>query len=289
MAEQTHIQWAHASWNPWHGCKKVSEGCKYCYMFRDKERFNKDPTQVLKSKSFYQPLYWKHPKEGSRIFTCSWSDFFIEDADEWRKEAWRVIKLLPEYDFLILTKRPENIRDRLPDDWGTGYPNVWLGTSVENTAHVDRITNLICVPAAKHFVSFEPLIGPINLENVPMNMIDWAIIGGESGNDTGKYRYRPCRLDWIKNLIADCISTDTLIFIKQMGTYLAKRQGYKDRHGGKPEEWDPALRWQSIPQRPLTIPEVESKQDQEIDFKCLCCGIAIDDDDPFLCETCYNV
>ena len=111
MAIQSKIQWTNATWNPWHGCKKVSPGCKFCYMYRDKERYNQDPTTVLKSKTkFNAPLQWNEPK---LIFTCSWSDWFIEEADQWRAEAWKIIKNTPHHTYQILTKRPERIKDHL--------------------------------------------------------------------------------------------------------------------------------------------------------------------------------
>ena len=95
MGNISHIQWTDSTWNPWHGCKKVSDGCKFCYMYRDKERYGQDPTQVTKSKTkFAEPLLWK---ESRKIFTCSWSDFFIDEADEWRQNAWDIIKATPQH------------------------------------------------------------------------------------------------------------------------------------------------------------------------------------------------
>jgi protein gp37 len=94
------------------------------------------------------------------IFTCSWSDFFITEADKWRAEAWEIIRRTPEFTYLILTKRPDRIGRCLPADWNGGYPNVWLGTSAENQKYADqRIPELLRVPAVKHFLSAEPLLG----------------------------------------------------------------------------------------------------------------------------------
>ncbi len=95
MSETTGIQWTEATWNPWRGCHKVSAGCKHCYMFREQIRYGSDPNQVLRSKTtFYDPLKWQEPK---RIFTCSWSDWFIEEADPWRAEAWDIIRKTPQH------------------------------------------------------------------------------------------------------------------------------------------------------------------------------------------------
>ncbi|MDP9961663.1 DUF5131 family protein [Chryseobacterium lathyri] len=127
--EKTKIQWTEATWNPWHGCKKVSPGCKFCYMYRDKDRYGQDPTMVLKSKmTFKQPLKWKDPQ---LIFTCSWSDWFIEEADAWRNEAWGIIRKTPQHTYQILTKRPERIKDNLPDCFNE-LNNVLIGVSVES-------------------------------------------------------------------------------------------------------------------------------------------------------------
>ncbi len=251
MGANSKIQWTDATWNPWHGCTKVSPGCKYCYMFRDKERFKKDPTEVIRSAGkFNEPLNWgKHPvNNGMRIFTCSWSDFFIEDADAWREEAWQIIKETPQFTYQILTKRPERIKDCLPADWGEGYPNVWLGVSIESQNQLYRIDPLVIIPAALRFISFEPLIGPISLFDHDVNGVQWAIIGGESGNENGKYKYRPCELHWIENLIDDMEMFGKQVFVKQLGTYLAKQGGLKDRHGGDWNEWPLDLQVRDIPE-----------------------------------------
>lgn len=249
MADNSKIQWTDATWNPWHGCKKVSPGCKYCYMYRDKEMHKQDPTVVVRGKTtFNAPLKWKDPRI---IFTCSWSDWFIDEADLWRPEAWRIIKATPWHTYQILTKRAltsQYIKDRLPDDWGEGYPNVWLGVSVESQEEVDRISVLEEIPAKVKFISFEPLIGPITKNFV--GEVDWIIIGGESGNETGKYRYRPCELKWIEAIIdhyRDPELGGAAIFVKQLGTYLAKIHEFDDRHGGDMEEWPEHIRIREFP------------------------------------------
>ncbi len=104
MGKESQIEWTEATWNPWHGCKKISPGCKNCYMYREKKRYGQDPHNVTKSKTtFKAPLGWKSSKT---IFTCSWSDFFIQEADDWRDDAWDVIRKTPEHTYQILTKRP---------------------------------------------------------------------------------------------------------------------------------------------------------------------------------------
>ena len=97
MGESSAIEWTEATWNPWHGCLKVSPGCAHYYMYRDKLRFGQAPSLVVRGKaSFDTPFKWKEPK---MIFTCSWSDFFIAEADQWREEAWEVIRKTPQHTY----------------------------------------------------------------------------------------------------------------------------------------------------------------------------------------------
>lgn len=149
MGESSAIEWTESTWNPWHGCLKVSPGCAHCYMYRDKRRYGQDPALVVRSKtSFDAPRKWKNPK---MIFTCSWSDFFVQEADQWRAEAWEVIRATPHHTYQILTKRPERISDHLPDGWP--FRNVWLGVSVENPRFYQRIESLRAIPASVRFLS----------------------------------------------------------------------------------------------------------------------------------------
>ncbi len=245
MGDQTNIQWTNKTWNPWHGCKKVSAGCKFCYMFREKEKYGQNGSVIQRSKTkFFDPLKWVEPE---MVFTCSWSDWFIEEADEWRDEAWHVIKKTPHLTYQILTKRPERILEHLPADWGEGYANVWLGVSVENQDNVGRIRIIESIPAKVKFISFEPLIGLLISDFI--GAVDWIIIGGESGNDTGYWRYRPCALEWIERLVDGYRSSphQTAIFVKQMGTHLAKLLQMTDSHGGNLEDFPVYLRIREFP------------------------------------------
>ncbi len=249
MGDTSKIQWTDATWNPWHGCKKVSEGCKFCYMYRDKDRYGHDGSIVQRAGAvnFNSPLKWKEPK---LIFTCSWSDWFIEEADEWRVEAWEIIKNTPQHTYQILTKRPERIMECLPPDWGQGYSNVWLGISTENEEQfLNRITMFRHVPARIKFLSIEPLIEPIDVNVTLWGQIDWVIIGGESGNDNGKYKYRHCELEWIEEIIwaFKNYAVPKKIFVKQLGTYLAKKLKLKDRNGGDFEEFPESVKIREFP------------------------------------------
>src|SRR5262245_48809217 len=195
MADRTNIPWTGRTWNPWQGCHKKSPGCKNCYMFSDKRRYGQDPNVVVRSRppTFNAPQKWQRQAEAGDlrrlVFTCSWSDWFIEEADPWRPEAWAIIRACPLLSFQILTKRPERIAEQLPDDWGEGYPNVWLGVSIESNAYVDRADLLRTLPAAVRFVSAEPLLGP--LPDLDLAGLDWLIVGGESGSG-----FRPMDPAW---------------------------------------------------------------------------------------------
>jgi protein gp37 len=251
MGKESAIQWTDVTWNIARGCTKVDEDCKFCYMYRDSfDKTRYDPYEVVRTKTVFNlPLKIKEP---SKIFTCSLTDFFHESIDSYRNEAWDIIRKCPHHTFQILTKRPERIMEHLPEDWGDGWDNVWLGTSVGSQKAVSRIDALEKVKGKIKFISFEPLHERITERFVAD--VDWIIIGGESGNETGKYRYRPCELEWIEYIVKsyqfydDNISSRSVsIFIKQMGTYLSKKLGMSDRHGGNIDEFPLALQIRQFP------------------------------------------
>jgi protein gp37 len=240
MGDTTGIQWTEKTWNPWHGCTKVSAGCDHCYMFRDKARYGQDPEVVTRSKgTFRAPLSWRDP---ALVFTCSWSDWFHKAADAWRDEAWDIIRRTPHLTYQILTKRPGRIARHLPDDWGEGYPNVWLGVSVENQDAAFRASQLATIPARVRFVSAEPLLGPVWLSNHvyregyvnALPFIHWVIVGGESGPDC-----RPMEIRWARDLIAQCRAHGVAVFVKQLGGWPNKQ--------GDPETWPQDLRVREMP------------------------------------------
>jgi protein gp37 len=246
MGRNSSISWTDVTWNIAVGCSKVDEDCKFCYMYRDGKRYGYDPREIRRTKTVFNlPLKIKEP---SRIFTSSLTDVFHPAIDSFRDEMWDIIRQCPHHTFQVLTKRPERIVECLPDDWGDGWNNVWMGTSIGHQEAIGRIHQLLEVPASKRFVSFEPLWSKVdmNLDLSDLCSIDWAIIGGESGNETGMYRYRPCSIEWIESLISDLTPT-TSIFVKQLGTHLAKEMGLKDRHGGDIDEWPEHLRIREFP------------------------------------------
>lgn len=232
MSSKTGIEWTEATWNPWMGCTKVSAGCDNCYMFTEQRRYGHDPEVVRRSKTkFSDPLKWKEPKV---IFTCSWSDWFHKDADPWRDEAWEIIRQTPQHTYQILTKRPGRILRHLPADWGEGYPNVWLGTSVEDEGAEYRIGHLLNAPARIRFLSCEPLLGrvdvsPLRIQHyVPDRQIHWVIVGGESGPNS-----RPMDLEWVREIRDNCALSGVAFFLKQLGGFPDKRGHDKALLDGK--------------------------------------------------------
>lgn len=206
MSEKSGIEWTDATWNPWYGCRKVSPACAHCYAERDMKLYKRDFNTVTRAKdaTFYAPLKWITPR---KIFTCSWSDFFIEEADRWRGEAFNVISDTQRHTYLILTKRPE----RIAEQGILVAPNIWVGVSVENQHFAEtRIPILLEVPAAIHWLSCEPLLGPVRL---PEGEIDWVIVGGESGP---KAKSRPTELQWMRGLRDQCAKRKIAFFVKQI-------------------------------------------------------------------------
>jgi protein gp37 len=249
--QTTGIQWTNATINFWQGCKKVSPGCKYCYMYRDKtEKYGGDPTDVKKVSQFTIDSKLAELTKPSLIFTCSWSDFFIKEADGWREWAWDIIRRHPQHEWQILTKRPERIKECLPSDWGDGWDNVWLGVSIETSEFMNRAYILSEVPAKIRFISAEPLLERLDFSKevglIPN--IHWVIPGGESGNEEGQYKYRECEVEWIEKIIQDFKNTPVKVFVKQLGTHLAKQMRLKDPHGGNWKEWPTAVRVRQFPE-----------------------------------------
>lgn len=247
------IQWTDHTHNFWSGCHKVSEGCKYCYMHRIIEGNNDNPNYVVKANEqyFYRPI---ENKISSQYFTCSMSDFFIEEADPWREEAWEVIRKTPQHTWQILTKRPERIKDCLPYDWENGYKNVWLGVTIENENNFHRAYSLADIPAEVRFISAEPLIGPVDFlkndhdSNRVIDKYHWVIIGGESGFETGKYQYRPMQLDWCYTAVLDLkLKTKCKVFVKQMGTALSKKYQMQGIHGDEYSKFPKYLKVREMP------------------------------------------
>jgi len=297
MADNSKIQWTHSTYNPWRGCSKVSPGCKFCYAEAQAKRnpdvlgiWGIDGTRALASESYKKkPFQWNKEAEKAgerrRVFCASMADVFEdrEDLVEPRKELFEIIRQTQSLNWLLLTKRPENVEEMLPenwkDEWQEKWNNVWIGTSVENQAMADlRIPILKKIPCRIRFLSCEPLIGPVDISKhiayseyctyskdethcphwwdgiesccfCSDNSIDWVIAGGESGPNA-----RECDEVWIASLAKQCEKSEIAFFNKQMGenaTRNGKPVKYAHKKGGDPEEW----------------PELNIRQFPEFDYK----------------------
>lgn len=239
MSRKTGIEWCDHTFNIAWGCMKVSPGCAHCYAETLSSRFGHDvwgpaaqtTRRTFGAKHWAEPLAWNEAARASgtraRVFCSSMCDVFedhpIIDAE--RAKLWPLIRATPHLDWLLLTKRPERIHDALPADWcddGYGYPNVWIGTSIESQEYANRVWPLVDLVARVKFLSFEPLLGPVilptRLGESPWWGINWAIVGGESGPGA-----RPMELDWARRLRDDCASHGVAFFLKQLGGFPDKR------------------------------------------------------------------
>lgn len=226
MGENTKIEWATHTFNPWWGCVKVSEACKHCYAEAWAKRVGQPVWGPKSDRRFFSEQHWKSPltwnrkAEGAnvrpRVFCASMADVF-EDRDElspWRNKLWELIEETPHLDWLLLTKRPQNVK-RL-SGWSKNWPaNVWLGTTVELQKRADELLPyLASVPAKVRFISAEPLLGPLDLEPYLANSIDWLITGGESGP-----KARPASPAWFRSLLTQCMTNDVAFHFKQWGDW----------------------------------------------------------------------
>jgi protein gp37 len=155
-----------AEWNPWHGCRKYSAGCQNCYVYRRDAKYELDASVVRKNAAFDLPV--RRARDGSYklkgpddVFTCFTSDFLLDAADEWRTDAWRMIRERPDLNFFFITKRILRFRERLPEDWGEGYPNVSVGVTCENQAAADeRLPYFLSLPIRNKTIVCEPMLKP---------------------------------------------------------------------------------------------------------------------------------
>lgn len=282
MAENSKIEWTDHTFNPWIGCQKVSPGCDHCYA----EGWSKRSGHVewgphgarrrTSAANWRKPLAWdKAAREAgrrARVFCASLADVFDNHASilpEWRADLWRLIAATPHLDWLMLTKRPQNIGKMLPHAWNGGWPNVWLGTTVENQTEAHRrIPHLLSVPAAVRFLSVEPMLGPVDLTewfwgreepcpgcskdidcdcgHLPRHMLgeeddlSWVICGGESGPGA-----RPMNWDWARSLRDQCQAAGVPFFFKQWGEWENGLLKVGKKHAGRILD---GRTWDEVPQ-----------------------------------------
>ena len=207
-------------WNPWHGCHKYSEGCQNCYAFFLDKRYGRDTNEVVRNKSgFDLPVKkdragnYKMPSN-SNVRVCMASDFFLEEADAWREDAWDIIRRRPDLMFSLLTKRAERIAAHLPADWGDGWDNVTFAVSCENQKRLDeRMPHLLAVPTKHCWISLKPFIGEVKLDDyLADGKVEWVLAGGE--NYLG---CRPLRSEWVQQAYEACVRHDVKFTFGQTG------------------------------------------------------------------------
>jgi protein gp37 len=248
MGENSKIEWTHHTFNPWWGCVKVSEGCAHCYAETLSTHYGHNvwgpakttPRRLFGEKHWQEPLKWDRQaqREGTRkrVFCASMADVFEDHPQvvDARTRLFNLISDTPHLAWLLLTKRPENIKPMLIEA-GRGFqslpPWVWIGTSVENQEQADkRIPHLLNVPAHVRFLSCEPLLGPVDLSHLANRggeqhgLIDggihWVIVGGESGAGA-----RPMHPDWARSLRDQCETAGVAFHFKQWGGTNKKATG----------------------------------------------------------------
>lgn len=266
MGKDSKIEWTDETFNPWWGCTKVSPGCGNCYAESLSHRYGHDIWGPGKTRRFFGDKHWAEPLKWNleagfhdtrfKVFCASMADVF-EEGDglkEQRRRLWDLIDATPNLDWLLLTKRPENVEDMVPwglkprgfekGQQGKGWPlywpvNVWIGTSVENQDMADRrLPHLLKIPARVRFLSCEPLLGPVQLDFDAMDIalepdgqgttaiagrVDWVICGGESGP-----KYRDMSMAWADSLMVECRQAGVPFFMKQLGGFPSKRDKMAD-------------------------------------------------------------
>ncbi|HWQ29964.1 MAG TPA: DUF5131 family protein [Negativicutes bacterium] len=211
-----------AMWNPWHGCHKYSEGCRFCYIHKGDAKRGIDTNAVVRTDNFYAVTAKKkngeyRVKPGQVVYLCFSTDFLIEEADEWRDECWRMIKERADLHFIFLTKRIERFPGCIPKDWGDGYDNVTVGCTIENQECADhRLAIFNTLPIKHKDIICQPLIEAINISSY-LNGIELVVVGGESDKNA-----RPLNYDWVLSIRQQCLEAGTHFEFRQCGTRFIK-------------------------------------------------------------------
>lgn len=211
-------------WNPWHGCHKVSEGCAHCYMYFLDGKRGIDTSKVFRTDNFDLPLQKKRDgsykiASGMHLYVGLSTDFFVEEADQWRDEAWDIIRRRSDVVFRLLTKRASRIKDCLPADWGNGYENVMLQVTTENQKRADeRLSILLDIPAKHKGFMAAPFIGEVDAEKyLATGQFEEVLCGGENYDGS-----RPCHYEWVKKLSDQCRRYDVTFDFIETGTVFVK-------------------------------------------------------------------
>lgn len=214
----------HDIWNPWHGCVRISPGCANCYMYTLDQQRGKSGADIYRTDNFNYPLQKdRHGsykvKSGELIRVCMTSDFFLEEADRWRDEAWEIMWRRPDVIFFLLTKRPERVADCLPEGFGDGWENIWFNVTCENQQMADRrLPYLKELPFRHKGVVCAPFIGPVTLRPyIEEGFIEQVTCGGENYNGA-----RPCNYDWVLALHDECRQADVSFSFMEIGSDFIK-------------------------------------------------------------------
>ena len=215
----------YADWNPWHGCTKISPGCKYCYVYRQDEMYGSSVASSVcrKTQAFNLPVKRKSDKSykipsGKIVFTCFTSDFLLKDADQWREECWQMMKERSDLLFYFFTKRIDRLEECLPADWGEGYDNVLIGCTVENQAMADyRLPIFLKLPIKHKSIIVSPIIERVDISEYLTDEIEEVAVGGESGVEA-----RLCDFEWILFLREQCVAKDIPFRFHQTGARFVK-------------------------------------------------------------------
>ena len=211
-----------AMWNPWRGCHRYSEGCRFCYIHKGDAKRGVDTDRIVPTENFDAPVARMKNgeykmKPGQLVYLCFSTDFLLEDADPWRGRCWEIIKERSDLNFLFLTKRIERFLDCIPADWGEGYDNVIVGCTVENQHAADiRLPIFAKLPIKHKNIICQPMISQVNIEPY-LDGVELVVVGGESD------RYaRPLYYDWVLKVRASCIRKGVAFEFRQLGTHFVK-------------------------------------------------------------------
>lgn len=210
-------------WNPWHGCKKLSIGCMNCYAFRKDAAKGVDPESIYLTDQFELPVEKDENgeylvPEHSDVLVCTLSDFFIEEADQWREKVWEMIRKRSDVSFSILTKRVDRIASCLPRDWGDGYTNVSLGCSIENQLQCDkRMPIFNSVKCKSRYLICEPLLDEIDLTEYFTPDLEYVLCSGERGKDA-----RVCKMEWVEYIRDQCLVNTVRFIFEKTGSRFEK-------------------------------------------------------------------
>ncbi len=215
----------YADWNPWHGCTKISPGCKYCYVYRQDEMYGTAISSSLCRKTGNFNLPVKKKRDGSYkippgkiVFTCFTSDFLLQDADAWRPDCWEMIRQRSDCWFYFFTKRIDRLAHCLPPDWNDGYDNVLVGCTVENQDTADyRLPIFRALPIKHKSIIAAPLITQMDISPYLDQSIEEVSVGGESGVNA-----RACDFNWILDLRRQCVEKQVPFRFHQTGAHFIK-------------------------------------------------------------------